>query len=254
MDNIVADDFKVMLMDNFNYHAYTLLPVLLEVIDESELNQNEQELLNGLRNWDYSSDGELIEPAVFRQWWTELYNSIWDNKFENIYPMRRPSRDLTIDLILKEPASPWFNNVHTSDVETLPVLATSSYKSAMENLTDLYGETNEKWKWGNINNTSLNHIAQIPGLGVYNLFTDGSEESINAIRGSHGPSWRMVVELDPEGVRGYGVYPGGQSGNPGSRTYSEFVETWRTGQMYELLFLKEKPDQTDSFPLIIRLE
>lgn len=254
MEEIVADDFKEMLIDNFNYHAYTLLPVLLEVIDESELNQNEQKLLTGLRNWNYSSEGELIEPTVFRQWWRKLYNSIWDNKFENNYPMRRPTRELTVELILTEPASPLFNNVHTSDVETLPVLVTSSFKSAVENLTDLYGDTNKKWKWGYINNTSLNHIGQIPGLGVTNLFTSGGEESINAIRGSHGPSWRMVVELDPEGVRGYGVYPGGQSGNPGSRTYSEFVETWRTGQMYELLFLKEEPDQPDRFPLIIRLE
>jgi len=55
-------------------------------------------------------------------------------------------------------------------------------------------------------------------------------------------------------VRGYGVYPGGQNGNPGSKTYTEFVETWRTGELFELLFLREIPDNRDAFPLTIRIE
>jgi penicillin amidase len=50
------------------------------------------------------------------------------------------------------------------------------------------------------------------------------------------------------------VYPGGQSGNPGSKTYDEFVETWRTGELYELDFLRGKPDSSDNYPLVIRFE
>jgi penicillin amidase len=92
----------------------------------------------------------------------------------------------------------------------------------------------ERWNWAVTNNTSLNHLGQIPGLGIYNLTTDGGAESINAIRGSHGPSWRMVVEMNPEGIRAFGVYPGGQSGNPGSRRYDSFVETWRGGEAFEI--------------------
>jgi len=55
-------------------------------------------------------------------------------------------------------------------------------------------------------------------------------------------------------VRGYGAYPGGQSGNPGSKSYDEFVETWRNGELYELLFLREKPENREDFPLVIRFE
>ena len=46
----------------------------------------------------------------------------------------------------------------------------------------------------------------------------------------------MVVALGPQ-VRAYGVYPGGQSGNPGSPFYNNLVETWRVGQLDELVFL-----------------
>jgi penicillin G amidase len=254
MENITVEDFKIMLKDNFSYHAYQLLPVLLKRTDASALNETELGLFDLLRDWEFMNEGHLIEPSVFRRWWVELNNAIWDNKYDTEYPMRRPQRDKTVDLILNEPESHWFNNVQTDEAETLDDLALQSFQKAVSYLEERYGEPGEAWQWGYVNNTNLNHVAQIPGLGVTDVFTGGGPESINAIFSSHGPSWRMLVELDPEGVRGYGVYPGGQSGNPGSKTYDEFVETWRTGELFELMFLREMPDNTDDFPLLIRFE
>lgn len=255
-DSLTVSDFKNLLMDNFSYHAYVMLPVMLEHIRTEELDTIGFDLISDLRSWDYQNKGDRIEPSVFRSWWNELYRSIWDNKFDTDYPMRRPQRDRTVDLILHEPDSHWFNDISTDETETLADLVNSSFKAAVERLTGRLGEPGDTWKWGYVNNTNLNHLGQIPGLGMMNVFTDGSDESLNAIRSSHGPSWRMIVELDPEGVRGYGVYPGGQSGNPGALNYDEFVETWRTGQFFELLFLREQPEEHDtgSFPLVIRLE
>jgi penicillin amidase len=46
----------------------------------------------------------------------------------------------------------------------------------------------------------------------------------------------MTVALGPE-VRAWGIYPGGQSGNPGSRFYDNAVEDWVKGRVYEILFL-----------------
>jgi penicillin amidase len=51
--------------------------------------------------------------------------------------------------------------------------------------------------------------------------------------GTHGPSWRMVVELGPE-LRAWGTYPGGQSGNPASRRYTDRLATWTAGQLDSL--------------------
>ena len=34
-----------------------------------------------------------------------------------------------------------------------------------------------------------------------------------------------------------GVYPGGQSGNPGSRYYDSMIDTWAAGDYYELIYL-----------------
>jgi penicillin amidase len=37
----------------------------------------------------------------------------------------------------------------------------------------------------------------------------------------------------------YGVYPGGQSGNPGSRFYDNFIDTWAKGEYYNLWVMKK---------------
>ncbi|MEX0661541.1 MAG: penicillin acylase family protein [Balneolaceae bacterium] len=253
MDNITVTDFQKMLMDDFSYHAYQLLPVLLDEIHYAELNQTEQKLIDDLQNWNYEKKGDAIEPSVFREWWSELYSSIWDPMYDTHFPMRYPSRDVTVDYILNNPDSDLFDNVYTNETETLSDLIQSSFITAVDNLENRFGEFGDGWKWGFVSNTNLGHVGQIPGLGQSDVFTNGGAETINAIRGSHGPSWRMIVELDPDGVRGYGVYPGGQSGNPGSKTYDEFVETWRTGELYELLFLTEKPNGRDDFPLVIQM-
>lgn len=254
MESIQADDFEEMQMDNFSYHAYRLLPALLESIPPDSLSDKEQQLIDGLSEWDYHNRADGVAPTVFYFWWQELYDSVWANKYDTLYPMRRPDRDITADLIVQNPGSVWLDNVHTTKIESLSDLALSSFRSAVEKLRSDYGGYTGGWQWGMVRNTNLGHIAQIPGMGVQDLFTGGGAETINAIRGSHGPSWRMVVELDPDGVRGYGVYPGGQSGNPGSKTYDEFVETWRTGELYELDFLRDKPQDRGNYPLMIRLE
>ena len=52
----------------------------------------------------------------------------------------------------------------------------------------------------------------------------------------------MVVQLG-EKPTAFGIVPGGQSGNPGSRFYDNQLEVWQAGKLNELLFL-DKPDAT----------
>jgi penicillin amidase len=53
-----------------------------------------------------------------------------------------------------------------------------------------------------------------------------------------------VVALDDQ-VTGYGVYPGGQSGNPGSRFYDNLLDYWVRGEYYELLMLRSPSDRPE---------
>jgi len=85
---------------------------------------------------------------------------------------------------------------------------------------------------------------RVPALSSLNLFSGGGQFEINAYTKFHGPSWRMIVELSDE-TNAHGVYPGGQSGNPGSRYYDNFIGTWLSGKYYTLKIMrKEQMEKT----------
>jgi penicillin amidase len=61
----------------------------------------------------------------------------------------------------------------------------------------------------------------------------------------------MVVELGDE-VKGWCVFPGGQSGNPGSPYYTSGIEKWSKGEYNELFFMKDEND--DAQPVSFSIE
>ena len=50
----------------------------------------------------------------------------------------------------------------------------------------------------------------------------------------------MIVHMIDD-VEAYGVYPGGQNGNPGSAFYDNSVDTWAQGKYNRLWFMR--PEQ-----------
>jgi len=243
MDNITANDMQKMQMDNYSYYAKTLLPSLLEWVDTDSLNDLEKEILGDVESWKYMMEGEQIVPTVFRQWSANFYRAIFDDEYETTDAvLRYPPRDMFVEVIKTQPDFAFTDDIKTKKIETREDIATASFKKSVLQLTNYLGEYGDKWKWGYLINNDVDHLASIPGLGRQNLFSSGSSEAINATRGGTGPSWRMVVEVGPE-VKGYGVYPGGPSGNPGSPNYESMIESWRIGELFELNFMKVEPKE-----------
>lgn len=224
-----------MQLDNHSLHAERSLPLLLEQLDLQALNAGEQELMAVLQEWDHAMDPAEIAPSLFSRWWEQFHNTLWDYHLTTPgqdHPVKRPRRDVTVDLLENRPQAEVFqiNGEHA-----LADMVTEAFRKAVQHLEEQYGEVGESWQWGHVQGAEITHLADIPGLGLESLFKGGSNTSINALKGDHGPSWRMVVDLEPP-VSGYGVYPGGQTGNPGSPAYDEFVDTWAEGELYELHF------------------
>ncbi|MEO1021653.1 MAG: penicillin acylase family protein [Bacteroidota bacterium] len=242
MENITPQDMMNMHMDNFSYHAATALPELLQWLDTDSLSEEEKAFAEELANWNFFIDADEVTPGFFRRWWARFYNALFNDEFDSVdESLRYPSRDMVVEVLKENPDFYMVDNIKTTRKETLRDIATSSWSSAYADFKRRYGPRGEAWKWGFVMNNDLDHIGFIPGLGVSDVYSGGSSEAINATRGGYGPSWRMVVELGPE-VKGWGVFPGGQTGNPGSPNYDAFVENWRTGNHFELNFWKTPPD------------
>jgi penicillin amidase len=241
MESITPEMLLAMQNDNIGLYARKLLPELLSVVVGNEWNDREQQAIEILENWNHSYDASAIGPTLFDHWQRELANRIWnDDITADGRSGRRPGRDVTLQRILEDPDSSCFDDRSTEEVETFGELALASFRTIVASLSDRYGEPGESWRWSAVRPSRLNHLGRIPGLGRYNLPTSGQYGVIRANTSNFGQSWRMVVAPGQE-PEAYGIFPGGQSGNPGSAHYDDFVDDWVEGEAYRLLFL-ESPD------------
>jgi len=80
----------------------------------------------------------------------------------------------------------------------------------------------------------------------------GGVYAINSMKKDHGPSWRMIVQLT-KNTEAYGIYPGGQSGNPGSPYYDNFIDNWANGKYYPLWMMAKEEEGDKRVKAIIRL-
>lgn len=138
-----------------------------------------------------------------------------------------------VELMETMPEQAIFDRQYTQEIETAADIVLQAFQAAVANWP-------KEQTWAERNRASVNHMAAIEPFGRQNLDMSGNGVTINAIRRDHGPSWRMIVEMDPDGVKAHGLYPGGQSGNPGSPYYDNMVDDWANGRYQEIFFPKNK--------------
>ncbi|GAA4407516.1 penicillin acylase family protein [Nibrella viscosa] len=256
MKQATPDSLRQLQNDNYNLRAANFLPVMLPLVNPQGLNEPQQKALSTLRSWNYYNTVDALGATLFTEWLNRLYKSIWDDEFsrDGEQPMRYPTYDRTLQLITKEPNARWFDNVKTTDrKETMPELVNTSFRQTVDSLVRQHGTFGAEWAWGKHKGTDIRHL--IPGLDAFSALdvqNGGGSSVVNATTERNGPSWRMVVALGPQ-PKGFGVYPGGQSGNPGSPYYLNLLETWRRGELNELLYLQSPTDKNPRIQSVLTL-
>jgi penicillin amidase len=245
MQKATVDSMRIMQMDDYSILAQDVLPTMLKLLDPSKIDKTQAKAYEIIKNWDKRYAANSMGASIFDDWWYNFYNMVWQDKFEKkgLY-LKYPSYDETEKLLLTEPHSKWFDNTKTIAKETCADIIQQSFFKSINELTRNNGPTGNKWQWGLIKQTFINHLANLSGFGTGEFSAGGRGGVINALRWNNGPSWRMVVQMGPQ-VKGYGVFPGGESGNPGSFYYEDMFATWRDGKLNELLFLQSADEKSD---------
>lgn len=233
-ENNDFDISKVLTLqnDNLNIWARKALPVFLEKMEKIQTRY--PWALKILREWNLRNDAAEVGPTLFEAWWEQWMVLCWSDQFTD--DMRYPNRHRTLQIMLEKDNSDWFDNQKTKEPETGTRLVQMAFDQAMDSLVALLGsypKQQDAWKWGNKKGTYIEHLAKIPGLGTGTLFSGGGKGIVNATSTTVGQSWKMVVELT-EKPSGICIYPGGQSGNPASLFYGNWLEPWRKGEMKPL--------------------
>jgi len=239
MDNITPEDMKKLQNDNYNVLAEELTPLLLGPLDSIVLSDAEKEIQQALKSWDFNYSPESIETVYFETWKDECYSLLWDEVLqEKEIDLPYPEYWVMINLLRDQPEHFLFDIKQTSEIETSNQIVIQSFKQTMKKLEELK-EKDGIQPWGKSAPTSISHLARIPAFSRVGIENGGNGDVLNASNYGFGPSWRMIVDLNPQGIRAEGIYPGGQSGNPGSPFYDNMVAEWAEGNYRSLKFLKE---------------
>ncbi len=243
MNQITAQDMQALQTDNYNVFAATARPAMMRYLQLDKLSNDAKRMVNEMTNWDLNNSVNSKGITVFKIIWDSVEQAVWGDELAgSTIPLTKPEAFVLLDQMNKD--SNWViaDDIRTKDkIENFKDQVTLGVENATKKLLEL--ENENKLEWSLFKATRILHLTKMPVLSRLNLPIGGGVNIINATTENHGPSWRMIVHLTDE-IEAYGLYPGGQSGNPGSPYYDSFVNTWAAGQYYRFLFLgKEKLKQ-----------
>ena len=242
---ITAEDMQKLQTDNYNVFAATARPALMKYIQLDNLSSDAKRMVTEMTNWDLYNSVNAKGITCFKIIWDSVEQAVWGDELSgSTIPLLKPEAYVLLDQMLKDTNWSIADDIRTKEkVEDLKTQVTLGVEKATEKLLAL--EKENKLEWALFKATRVLHLTKTPALSRMNLPIGGGVNIINATTENHGPSWRMVVHLTDE-IEAYGLYPGGQSGNPGSPYYDTFVNYWAEGKYYRLLFQsKEKLKQSE---------
>jgi penicillin amidase len=200
-----------------------------------------------LRQWDRRYTRENERAVLFEAAMEALNGALWDELAapgdSGGEPRMTPASAITAAL-LADSVSAWWDDRRTDSVETRDVVLAASLVAGYRAARAAHGDPAAGgWRWDRIRRQNIPHLLRLRPLSALNIPVQGGPGLLNPSDGSgiHGASWRMVVQLGRE-VRGWGVYPGGQSGNPLSPWYADRLPAWTEGRLDSLPFPRTPDD------------
>lgn len=180
-----------------------------------------------------------------------LVSNLTDLTWDELVPAGAERRlatpgQMILVMLLRDANNVWWDDRRTSDVvESRDAIVLKALREAWGKTRATQGNDPAQWRWGNVRQINVHHLLRLPGFGRSGLEVQSGPGTLSPSEsnGTHGASWRFVVELGSE-VKAWGTYPGGQSGNPVSSRYDDRLELWRTGQLAELRFPRSAAELT----------
>ena len=239
-----------MQRDIFTAPARRLLPLMLPQPgpDTESLSRLGQTAVQLLRAWTFQAGRDQPAPLIFSWWLRELNRELFAERLGPMFPDYWDLHPQVIGHILGEAPS-WCDQPGHPHSRSCTDLLHTSLETAMRDLAARRGDDPTVWRWGDEHRAALNHplFSRLPVIG--SLFAigppaDGDAFTLNCggsaianadapFRDIHGPGLRAVYDL-ADLDQSLFMIATGESGNPLSPYYSDFVQPWRDGSMVAL--------------------
>jgi penicillin amidase len=237
MYGITVDDMKSLQNDNYNVFAEMARPILLNYVNRAALDNDQKRFVSLIENWNLKNEPDEMAVVCFENWWDSLQTTVFKDELTfGQNSVLFPEKFVLLEALRRDTSFKFIDNINTPEREDLNTQVTNALKKASMQLRSLQSE--DKLKWSKFKNTTVYHLLKnnAPSFARSGLMNGGGKGIVNSTQHDHGPSWRMIVELTTPTIA-YGIYPGGQSGNPGSRFYDDFIDDWTKGQYFKLFMM-----------------
>ena len=195
------------------------LAAMLPLLDEGALDADGRAMVAELRAWDGIARHDREEEALFQLWFDSVRTDLWALLREHPLPLGEVTPYNTIRILADSALRSTVESALQVDARRVVQEAFAALVERRRNEGPLL--------WREVNNARVTHLARLAPFSVEGLPVDGSGTAVNAQRGNHGPSQRIVVDLTSPPTAWYQL-PGGISGNPGSPHYDDLLQEWHT--------------------------
>ncbi|HEY7587129.1 MAG TPA: penicillin acylase family protein [Thermoplasmata archaeon] len=237
-DQATVDDMKSYQTDVHDVAAESVVPYVLTAVGTTQ-GTVAAEARQALASWQGAPSYEMTVDAVGATIWYAFTGAYMDGTFGDEYrqldaadlpyPQFNTLEDLTVDDL----ASSWFDNVSTPVItESRDDILREAFDATVSRLTAQLGSDVSAWTWGRIHSKAFDQLSGLDALSRGPIPAPGDGFTLNPAGGlvAHGgSSWRQVVDFADLDTS-WAIYPGGQSGNPLSPHYDDFLEIYMAGE------------------------
>lgn len=227
------EEMMVLQNDNYNLKAEMSLPFFLNHLDTLNLSAQAREVYAGLKKWNYYNDIEQSAPSVYEVWWRMFYRELWQDFRLDSLPLNKPGPYHTIQMLQDQPELLFTLNPVNDPEQQLTQLIQTTYQQAIDSVSQWSEVKQQDYNWGRFKSTGIMHILGLEAFSHPDVAVGGYDHIINANDERHGASFRIIMEMSHP-VKAWTIFPGGQSGNPGSKFYDNYIDRWRNGKYLEV--------------------
>ena len=244
--SITMDDMAKLQGDNYNLKAAESLPLFLNLLDTTTFTADEKNAYAILKSWNYFNEVDSEGASYYEAWWDQLMPLAWDEMVNGKVVLSRPTTYNTIKLIKERPDLSFFDIQGTPEKETAKEVVQKSFRDGVKDIATWKADHNNQPTagWADFKDSYVGHLLRLDPLSIH-IKHGGNHDIVNAHSRTHGPSWRMIVSLEKTGVKSWAVYPGGQSGNPGSYYYNNLLNRWTADKHFSMMFI-HTPEEAGS--------
>ncbi|HEX6288637.1 MAG TPA: penicillin acylase family protein [Herpetosiphonaceae bacterium] len=266
-DTFSLDDFATMQGDTVSIMARQTLPELLKLATPKT--EQERQAIALLRDWNYDMRGDSAAAAIFAAWIDPLPRTLvedelgprlgrrWRGGIENYV-------GTFVASTLRERDNPWCDNAKTQPREDCAAVVNEALSAAIQHLTQKMGNDLSTWRWDRVHSVVFGHqpFTATPVLeslldrrighggtwGTVNIGNPALEANFDQFQSA---SYRQLVDLSSTQNDRF-IIAIGQSGNPLSPHYDDYLDDWHAVRYRSLRLDREVVDRDQQ--ALLRLE